>query len=76
MAKKHVHIVPRGEGWAVKREGARRASVTTGTQREAIDAGRTIAKREATEMLIHGRDGQIREKNSYGNDPNPPKDKK
>lgn len=76
MTKKHVHVVPQGDGWAVKREGASRASVTTETQRESIDAGRKIAQRESTELIIHGRNGQIREKNSYGNDPNPPRDKK
>jgi hypothetical protein len=31
------------------------------------------ARRQKSEMLIQGEDGQIRERNSYGNDPNPPK---
>ena len=38
-------------------------------------AGRSIAKREQSEHSVHGRDGQIREKNSYGSDLNPPTDK-
>ena len=43
------------------------------TQRTAIDVGRTIARETAVEHLIHGENGQIRERNSYGNDPYPPR---
>ncbi len=74
MAKKNVHVVPRSDGgWAVERGGGSRASKVTDTQREAIDAGKKIAVREGTELFIHGENGRVREKNSYGNDPNPPK---
>lgn len=73
MSKKQVHVVPHDNGWAAKRGGAERASKVTGTQKEAIDAGKRIAQREGTELVIHGEDGRIREKNSYGNDPHPPK---
>jgi hypothetical protein len=76
MAKSNVHVVPRTSGgWAVRRGGADRASATAPTQREAIERGKQIAEREKTELVIHGENGRIREKNSYGNDPNPPKDK-
>lgn len=75
MARKPgVHVVPRsGGGWAVERGGAERASKVTRTQEQAIKAGKTIAERERDELVIHGEDGRIREKNSYGNDPYPPK---
>lgn len=39
------------------------------TQEEAIAAGTERAKRGKVELLIHGRDGQIRERNSFGHDP-------
>ncbi|GJG96735.1 DUF2188 domain-containing protein [Cupriavidus pauculus] len=39
------------------------------TQEEAITAGTEIARRDKVEILIHGRDGQIRERNSFGHDP-------
>ncbi|MCU4363559.1 DUF2188 domain-containing protein, partial [Acinetobacter sp. WU_MDCI_Abxc22] len=42
------------------------------TQQEAFDAAREIAQNQKSEVLIHGRNGQIRERNSYGNDPFPP----
>ncbi len=40
----------------------------------AVEAGREIAKRLEVEHTIHREDGAITEKNSYGNDPCPPKD--
>lgn len=73
MAKKNQHVVPRESGWAVKGAGSTRATRVFATQREAIHAGREIARRQGSELLIHGRDGRIREKNTYGKDPFPPK---
>ena len=40
---------------------------------EAINAGREIARNQNTELFIHGRDGCIRERDSYGSEPFPPK---
>lgn len=73
MAKgKNQHVVPHPDGWAVKSEGAERATKVVSTQQEAIEIARQIAVNQQSEMLIHGTNGQIREKNSYGNDPHPP----
>jgi uncharacterized protein YdaT len=73
MAKgKNQQVVPHPDGWAVKSEGAERATKVVDTQREAIDIARQIAQNQQSEMLIHRPNGQIREKNSYGNDPHPP----
>ncbi|MFK0206894.1 DUF2188 domain-containing protein [Agrobacterium tumefaciens] len=71
--KRNQHVVPHPDGWAVKGAGAERATRVVETQREAIDIARGIAQNQATEMLIHGENGRIRERNSYGNDPFPPK---
>lgn len=70
------HVVPHGDEWAVRREGAERVTSTHRTQGEAIEAGRDIANNQSTELFIHGRDGRIRDRDSFGNDPNPPKDRK
>jgi len=70
---KNQHVVPHGDQWAVKGAGNSRATSVHPTQQGAIDAGRQIAQNQQGELLIHGRNGQIREKNSYGNDPFPPK---
>lgn len=71
--KPPVHTVPHEDGWANRREGSDRVSRTFDTKRAAQEAGRETARRENTEHVIHNRDGKISEKNSYGNDPNPPK---
>lgn len=73
MKKAQQHVVPRPEGWAVQKSNGLRASSLHDTQQEAINAARELARKQETELVIHGRNGQIREKNSYGNDPFPPK---
>ena len=74
MSKRNQHVVKHPEGWAVKGAGASRATSVHTTQREAIEHGREIAKNQKTEFFIHGQNGQIRERDSYGNDPFPPRD--
>ncbi len=73
MTKKNQHVVPRNNGWAVKSAGSERASSIHSTQAEAISQARSNAMKQNSEMLIHGKNGQIRERNSYGSDPYPPK---
>lgn len=76
MAKKDIHVVPHRDGWATMKEGSQRAGVVTDTQKAAIDRAREQAKRENVEVVIHRKDGTIRDSDSYGGDPNPPKDRK
>lgn len=73
MSKKNQHVVPHPGGWAVKGEGNQRATSVHPTQGEAIAEARENAIRQQSEMLVHGRNGQIRERNTYGKDPYPPK---
>ena len=73
MSSKGQHVVPSPDGWSVKRAGAARASSTHATQQEAVDAATRIARNQKTELYIHGRDGRIRERNSFGRDPHPPR---
>lgn len=74
MSKKDIHVSKtEGGDWQAKKVGAQRASNISSTQSEAAKAATKIAKREGTEVFIHGRDGKIRERNSFGNDPFPPK---
>jgi len=72
MSKSNIHVVPHEDGWAVRREGAERASSTHDTQSQAERAARRTAVREGGETFIHRRTGEIRDRNSYGNDPYPP----
>ena len=75
MTKKGTHVVPRDNGWAVRKEGASRASKIFTTQADAVKYARELAQKEKAELYVHRRDGTIRERSSYGNDPFPPKDK-
>jgi hypothetical protein len=70
---KNQWVVPRGKGWAVHGEGNDRDTSLHNTQAEAIDAARRIAQNRRSEVIIQGQDGKIRERNSYGNDPFPPR---
>ncbi len=70
---KNQHVVRHADGWAVKTPGAKRATQTFSTQKEAEARGKTLAKKNKSELFIHGKDGRIRERNSYGPDPFPPK---
>lgn len=74
--KRDIHVVRHGDGWATRKEGAQRVGTIADTQREAIERAHSQAKREQVEVVIHGRDNKIRDSDSYGRDPNPPKDKK
>ncbi len=73
MTKKNQHVVPHDGAWAVRGAGNSRATSVHDTQAEAINVAREIARNQQSELLIHGRDGQIRERDSFGNDPFPPK---
>jgi hypothetical protein len=76
MAKQNVHVVPNGNKWAVKLEGSTQPISTHLTQETASEAGRVVAKQNQSELVIHRPNGQIRDKDSFGNDPCPPKDSK
>lgn len=75
MSKKNQHVVPKGKDWAVKGAGNSKATKIVDTQAEAIRIAREIAINQKSEVVIHRTDGTIRDKDSYGNDPFPPKDK-
>ena len=77
MTKKNQHVVPVGNGkWGVRGEGNEKITKITTTQSNAINIARDIAKNQRSELVIHRSNGQIRDKDSYGNDPYLPEDKK
>lgn len=70
---KNQHVVPHPDGWAVKGAGNDRATKVTTTQQEAIQFAKEIAQNQQSELIVHGKNGQIRQKDSFGNDNYPPK---
>ena len=76
MPKKNYHVTPYDDKWKVIAAGGKRASSVHDTQADAITAGKELAQNSQSELVIHRRDGRIRDKDSYGNDPFPPRDTK
>lgn len=74
--KKNYSVGPHDDGWSVKRDGTSRASGVFDTKAEAVERGRELARESQGELRIKGKDGRIQDSDSYGNDPNPPKDQK
>lgn len=71
---KNQHVTPHPDGgWQVKAAGNSKATIKTDTQSEAIDIARRIARNQESELVIHRPNGQIRDRDSFGNDPFPPR---
>lgn len=70
MAKgKNQHVTPHPNGgWQVNR-----ATVRTRTQAEAIKIAREFSRNQESELVIHRPNGEIRNKDSHGHDPFPPR---
>lgn len=73
MSKRNQHVVPRDDGWAIQGAGAKRDTGHFDRKQDAVDRAREITQNQGTELVIHGRDGQIQSKDSHGHDPFPPK---
>jgi Uncharacterized protein conserved in bacteria (DUF2188) len=75
MARGWIHTVYRGTtaDWANEVEGNERASSAHATKELAVTRGRELAIAAKTEHVIHNMNGTIGSRNSYGNDPNPPR---
>lgn len=71
--KKSTCNTPSAGGWQVKGEGNSKATVRTSTQKEAIDRARAISRNQGSELVIHRLNGMIRDKDSHGRDPFPPR---
>jgi len=70
----HQHVVQRDDGtWAVRGEGNERDTSRYATQQQAQERAKEIAINQGGDVITHGRDGKIRARDSYGNDPFPPR---
>lgn len=63
--KKDQHVLPRENGWIVKNLLSNKRSSLFDTQEEATHYAESIARNQGTAVLIHGRDGRIRDIRSY-----------
>ncbi len=76
MPGKNQHVVPVGSDWGIRGEGNSRLTSVFENKQDALKVGRKIAINQQAELVIHGRDGRIQDKDSFGHDPVPPRDKK
>ncbi len=66
MAQTVYHVVPSGDEWAVKKQGAEQASRVAATQQEAVAHAETFARRQApSRVVVHGPDGTIESQHSF-----------
>ena len=66
MENHNQHVIPLGRAWAVKKEGSNRFTVITDKKRDAVKVARELAKHQKSELIIHGKDGSVKEKSNYG----------
>jgi len=59
------HVVPHKNGWAVKGAGNERYTDIFERQSQAIERAREIAINYGSDVIIHGKDGAIRDRMSY-----------
>lgn len=65
MAKISQHVVPKNDGWAVRKQGSVKATKIFTTQTEAVQFARQVAKKNSAELFIHRADGTIRDRKTY-----------
>lgn len=66
---RNQHVTVHDRGWAVTEEGAAAPSAVLKTQSAAWEKAKALARRERSEAFLHGKDGRIRARNTYGPDP-------
>lgn len=66
VSEKDRHVVPHGDGWAVRSPKSKRASQVFDTKKDAMERGIEIARNNATALVVHGRDGKIQDRREYG----------
>ena len=62
----NVHVLPQEKEWAVKKEGAKRASKKFSRKDQATRYAQSLAKKESASAYIHDTDGAISEVKGSG----------
>ena len=67
MTSRTTHVIPKDDGWAVRKEGLARSAIVYSTQKQALEAARRVSRRSATgQIVIHLRDGTMRRRDVRG----------
>jgi len=73
MPKNEHHVVPNKNGWGIKKNNSQKSIKNFDKKQNAVDYARKISRNQRSELVIHNKDGKIRQKDSHGNDTYPPK---
>ncbi|MDT2662708.1 DUF2188 domain-containing protein [Enterococcus hulanensis] len=71
---KNQWVSPRDDKWAVRGEGNSKDTKTFDKKSDAVEYGKNISKNQQSEFIVQKKNGQIQSKDSFGNDPLPPRD--
>ncbi|MEX0597343.1 MAG: DUF2188 domain-containing protein [Candidatus Paceibacterota bacterium] len=55
---KRTHVVKRASGWAVKKEGSKRATKVYTTKEQAVK-GAEKSRKNGSDVVVHKKDGSI-----------------
>jgi hypothetical protein len=74
--QRDYHVIPNpAGGWSVRRAGADRASGVFSRQSDAVEHARELARNAHAELIVHGKDGRIRNGTTSQRDQLPPKER-
>ncbi|PZE20158.1 DUF2188 domain-containing protein [Paenibacillus xerothermodurans] len=60
-----IHVVPNGDGWAVKEEGQKPARFKAETKAEAVESAKKWASDANTSAIVHRKDGTVETSHNY-----------
>lgn len=73
MTQKSIWVIPIKQWWKVKQPWNQKASAITEKKNDALNIATQIAKNQWLELIWQNLDGKIWGRNSFWNDPYPPK---
>jgi uncharacterized protein YdaT len=59
------YVIPKGDEWAVKKEGSKRVEATFDTKKEAVKKARSEAKEANASITIQKKTGRVEKRVSY-----------
>ena len=69
-----IHVTLEADEWVVRRHTDDKPLSTFTDETHAINYGRDQARNERAVLVVHGADGRVRDRHSYGNDPGDARD--
>ena len=71
----NYHVTKHGDQWELKKEAAKRASLTADTKKEIMDKTRDFMQGKVASVKVHGEDGRLQEERTFQREDDPRKSK-